>query len=154
MGCETCPRRGSMSCAQAGIVQVRGAGAARPRLEGGGRSVRGAGGGRCYLPTEKCAAGWGCRRPRRRERPFPGPAAPARRARCGGGSWVCAVIRARLRGARLCASGPAGLCGSGTPRVRGHFCGWGVAEGCCSPWSIWALVWVTGLAVGLAAEFH
>lgn len=41
VGCETCPRRGSMSCAQAGIVQVRRAAAARPRVRvvGTGRGV-------------------------------------------------------------------------------------------------------------------
>lgn len=73
------------------------------------------------------------------KRPFPGPAAPA----CPAGRRDAVVgVRCHPRpAARLCASGPAGLRGSGTPtRLRGALPR-GVAVsgegGGLSLWSIW-----------------
>lgn len=91
-----------MSCAQAGIVQVRGAAAARPRVRVVGRGrVLSAPSGEVRGGMELVAA------------LAPGRALPGA-AGCGGGSWVCAVTVPGCAVPPLCLGGP---CGMGAPAV-------------------------------------
>lgn len=108
MGCETCPRRGSMSCAQAGIVQVRGAAVARPRVRVVGR------GRVASAPSGEVRGGMGLVAASAPGKALPGRAAPARPAGCGSGSWVCAVTVPGCAVPPLCLGGP---CGMGAPAV-------------------------------------
>lgn len=136
VGCERCPRRGSMSCAQAGIVQVRRAAAARPRVR-----VVGTGRGASALPPSgavRGGMGLSAASPPGKALPGAGKPPPGRRDAVAGRGCALSSVPG-CAAARLCAREPAGLCGNGTPSVCVSTSGAGRGGG-CSPWSMRAPV--------------